>query len=144
MNNLVSLRRLIPWDILLMLGCGVEMFCFQQWPLLRGNSGEQNQTGKCVEGETKGAIRDQGGEGGAEEGEGERGGLGQESPRPVAGLQGWAHRGHGRGCHQLLLELFSGGRKITMQVLKWRKITCEMNLHFKLFLVFGFQVLYAN
>ena len=70
-----------------------------------------------MEGETKGAIRDQGGEGGAEEGEGERGGLGQESPRPVAGLQGRAHRGHGC-CHQLLLELFSGGRKITMQVLK--------------------------
>ena len=72
-----------------------------------------------MEGETKGAIRDQGGEGGAEEeGAGERGGLGEESPRPVAGLQGWSRRGHGRCCHQLLLELFSAGRKITMQVLK--------------------------
>ena len=72
-----------------------------------------------MEGETKGAIRDQGGEEGAgEEGEGERGALGEESPRPVAGLQGWARRGHGRCCHQLLLELFSAGRKITMQVLK--------------------------
>ena len=40
-----------------------------------------------MEGETKGAIRDQGGEGGEEEegaGEGERCGLGEESPRPVA------------------------------------------------------------
>ena len=73
-----------------------------------------------MEGETKGAIRDQGGEGGEgeEEGAGERGGLGEESPRPVAGLQGWSRRGHGRCCHQLLLELFSAGRKITMQVLK--------------------------